>query len=78
MQVVKVGAPGGKKVTRSLLRKAKQFAYHLFGLRMGRYNVISQGVKEGLFFILAVLNMFCASAMGEHAKGGKFHLCPGC
>ena len=38
MEVTDVGAPGGKKVSGSLLRKAKQFfiflAYHLYALHV--------------------------------------------
>ena len=38
MDMAEVGAPGGKKVTLSLLRKAKaivhSFPYHLFALHM--------------------------------------------
>ena len=49
MEVAEVGAPGGKKVTRSLLREAKQvfILCHLFALHMCRDNLIFHGVKEG-------------------------------
>ena len=60
-----VGAPGGKKVTRSLLHKAKQFAYHLFALRMGRTNLIFQGVKEGLFFDIACVEHVLCTCNGR-------------
>ena len=44
-----VGTPGGKKVTRSLLRKANQvFIFcHLFGLHMCCENMMFHGLKEG-------------------------------
>ena len=50
MDVAEVGAPEGKKVTWSLLRKAKQFLIHwliICFLCMCHDNLISHGIKEG-------------------------------
>ena len=47
MEVADVGAPGGKKVTRSLLRKANSFAYILIDLHVCPDNVIFHVIKEG-------------------------------
>ena len=50
VDVADVGAPEGKKVTRSLLRKAKQFlipSLIIWLLCMCHDNLISHGIKEG-------------------------------
>ena len=50
VDLAEVGAPEGKKVTRSLLRKAKQFLIPwliICLLCMCLDNLISQGIKEG-------------------------------
>ena len=60
MEAAEVGAPGGQKVTRSLLRNAKQvfIPSHIifFALHMCRDNLIFFGVKDG--FIYACVNCF--------------------
>ena len=75
--MAEVGTPEGKKVTRSLLRKAKQFLIPwliICLLCMCHDNLISHGIKEGE----SLVNMLCARAMGGHAKGQELQLCPGC
>ena len=50
VDVAEIGAPEGKKVTRSLLRKAKQFLIPWLItclLCMRHDNLISQGIKKG-------------------------------
>ena len=73
VDVAEVGAPEGKKVARLLLRMANQFLipWFIIGLLcMCHENLIFHGIKEGYFsWWLRVLNMLCARAMGEHAKG---------
>ena len=50
LDVAEVGVPEGKKVTRSLLRKAKQFFIPwliICLLCMRNDNLISHGIKDG-------------------------------
>ena len=61
--VAEVGAPEGKKVARSLLRKAKQFLipWLIIGLLcMCHDNLISHGIKDGeSLVIVCVGNVVC-------------------
>ena len=63
VDVAEVGAPEGKKVTRSLLRKAKQFLLPWFFiclLCMCHDNLICHGIKEGQsLVIVCVENDVC-------------------
>ena len=58
-----VGAPEGKKVTRSLLRKAKQFLIPwliICVLCMSHDNLISNGINEGQsLVIVCVQHVVC-------------------
>ena len=56
LDVAGVGAPEGKKVTRSLLRKAKQFLIPwviICLLCMCHDNLIFHGIKEGPSLVIA-------------------------
>ena len=56
VDVVEVGAPEGKKVTRSLLCKAKQFLIPwliICLLCMCHDNLISHGIKEGPSLVIS-------------------------
>ena len=74
VDVGEVGAPEGKKVTRSLLRKAKQFLIPwliICLLSMCDDTLISHGIKVGQS--LVIVRVEHVSAMGGHAKGGELH-----
>ena len=79
MEVAEVGAPGGTKVTRSLLRKAKQVFILLHVICLLCLLVVTNGSSMKFKRVnhrrLRVLNMLCARAVGRHAKGGELHLC---
>ena len=56
VDVAEVGAPEGKKVARSLLRKAKQFLIpwlFICLLCMCHDNLIFHGIKEGQCLVIA-------------------------
>ena len=63
VDVAEVGATEGKKVTRSLLRKAKQFLIPwliICLLCMCHDNLISDGIKEGeSLVIVCVEHVLC-------------------
>ena len=63
MEVTEVGAPGGKKVNRSLLRKAKQVFIPwliICWLCMCRDNLIFHGINEGQSLVIAcVVHVVC-------------------
>ena len=63
VDVAEVGAPVVKKVTRSLLRKAKQFLipwFFICFLCMCHDNLISHGTKEGeSLVIVCVEHVVC-------------------
>ena len=50
VDVAEVGAPEGGKVTRSLLRKAKQFLICLLCMRHD--NLIFHGIEEGPYLVI--------------------------
>ena len=57
--VAEVGALEGKKVTRSLLCKAKEFLIYLLIiclLCMCHHNLISHGIKEGQSLVIGCVN----------------------
>ena len=67
MDVVEAGAPGGRKVTRSLLRKAKQIfiLLHIICLLcMCCDNLIFHGVKEGQTLEIACLEHVVCTCSG--------------
>ena len=63
VDVAEVGAPEGKKVTRSLLRKAKQLLIPpliICFLSVCHDNLISHGIKEGqTVVIVCVEHVVC-------------------
>ena len=82
MDVAAVGAPGGQKVTRSLLRVAKHDFILLLIICLPCTCVpttsSSRELKRVNCWRLRVLNMWYAHAVAEHAKSGESPLCPGC
>ena len=67
VRVAEVGAPEGKKVTRSLLRKAKQFLIpwlFICLLCMCHDNLISHGIKEGQSLVIVCVEHVVCTCNG--------------
>ena len=67
VDVAEVGAPEVKKVTRSLLRKAKQFPIPwliIWLLCMCHDNVIFHGIKEGPSLVIACVDHVVCTCNG--------------
>ena len=77
MDVAKVGAPEGKKVTWSLLRNEllRSLLCSLFALPFGCDKLIFHEIEEGQSWRLRSWNMLCAGAVGRHAEGAEMHFC---
>ena len=67
VDVAEVGAPEGKKVAQSLLRKAKQFfiPWLINGLLcICHDNLISHGIKEGESLVIVCVEHVVCTCMG--------------
>ena len=67
VDVAEVDTPEGKKVARSLLRKAKQFLNPWFIislLRMCHNNLLFHGIKEGHFLVIACVEHVVCTCNG--------------
>ena len=67
VDVAEVGAPEGKKVTRSLLRKAKPFPIPWLIIRllcMCQDNLIFHGIKEGSSLVIACVEQVVCTCNG--------------
>ena len=76
VDVAEVGAPEGKKVTLSLLRKAKQFLilWFIIGLLcMCHRNLISHGIKEGESLLIVCVEHVVCTCNGDAFPWGAGH-----